>query len=121
MSAKDYYGNQQQQYGQPQYGGGYPQQGGYGGPQGGYGQQQGGYYPPPPQQSYQQPGPTLNLNLNRYTSNNKDLKNQVEQVQDVVHVSLVPSVVAALKKCVVTCYSKTKTPMYSSIALNQSI
>ncbi|WWD02485.1 hypothetical protein V865_000525 [Kwoniella europaea PYCC6329] len=76
MSAKDYYGNQeggarrqygntdhprhaqrrQQQYGQPQYGGGYPQQGGYGGPQGGYGQQQGGYYPPPPQQSYQQPG-----------------------------------------------------------------
>ncbi|KAK6910574.1 hypothetical protein I204_03388 [Kwoniella mangroviensis CBS 8886] len=128
MSAKDYYGNQQQQYGQPQYGGGYPQQGGYGGPQGGYGQQQGGYYPPPPQQSYQQPGlysnidsnpitlvlATLNLNPNRYTFNNKDLKNQVEQVQDVVHVSLVLSAVAAPKKCVVTCYSNLPSPFLLS-------
>ncbi|ODO06601.1 hypothetical protein I350_03958 [Cryptococcus amylolentus CBS 6273] len=41
----------------------------YGQQYGGYPQQQGGYYPPAPQQSYQQPGPTPSLSLNRSTSN----------------------------------------------------
>ena len=47
---------------QPQYGGGpgYGQQQYGGPPQGQYGQQ-GGYYPPAPQQSYQQPGRTFPL------------------------------------------------------------
>ncbi|WVQ89787.1 hypothetical protein IAS59_003551 [Cryptococcus gattii] len=116
MSAKDYYGNQQQPYGQ-QYGGGYPQQGGYGGPP-----QQGGYYPPPPQQSYQQPGRTspfpnlpafsylssstiLNPSLSPYTSNNHR-RNLVAVAQGVALVLPELSVVAAPKNSVAICCSK---------------